>query len=254
MKPMKILVFGGTGFVGSMFVSKAVQRGHEVVAISRRTPQNPITGVRYVTANAVNESSIRDQLKSETYFDACVHAIGLLFDSESKLLKYNRYASGSGSVPDDDSTYDKITRQTAFNALTLFKEKKGSRVSPFLFISAAEAGWTFRSPVAWLEKYLTAKRAVESKLLSSVADEIRPVIFRPSLIWTMKKPVALFSVVPFYIGNFLGLPFVDRPVTLESLTDAMITSLESNSVNGIQRYAEIDSLSAQNENHNEKDL
>ena len=44
-------------------------------------------------------------------FDGVVHAIGMLFAG-----KINRFASGSGSIPDPGTTYDKITRQTAFAA------------------------------------------------------------------------------------------------------------------------------------------
>lgn len=97
-----------------------------------------------------------------------------------------------------------------------------------MFVSAAEAGWTFQAPVPFLEKYLTAKRAVENKLLAFIPNNgqnnilgkssyslvvvvssvyvycvgkgLRPVIMRPSLVWTTEKPEALVSVVPFYIG------------------------------------------------------
>lgn len=44
-------------------------------------------------------------------FDGVVHAVGMLFAGS-----LNRYASGSGSVPDPGTTYDSITRQTAFAA------------------------------------------------------------------------------------------------------------------------------------------
>lgn len=243
-KKLKILVFGGTGFVGSTFIAKAAERGHQIVAVSRRTPSTPVPpNVKYVSTNAVNADGLQKALAKEKDFDACIHAIGLLFDSESNLSKYNVIMSGSGSVPDSDATYDKITRQTALNALSIFNSKKTSSTgSPFVFVSAAEAGWTFESPVQFLEKYLIAKRAVEKKLLDST-PAIRPVIFRPSLIWTMKKPVSLFSVIPFFIGNAIGLSFVDRPVTVEALTDAMLTAVESGSVSGIQRFPEIDELS-----------
>lgn len=44
-------------------------------------------------------------------YDGVVHAVGMLFAGS-----LNRFASGSGSVPDPGTTYDKITRQTAFAA------------------------------------------------------------------------------------------------------------------------------------------
>merc|ERR1712070_850881 len=107
--------------------------------------------------------------KEEGPFDAVVHCIGVLLDEESGLSNLNRFASGSGSVPSTEATYDKITRQTAFNALDAFLYNGKSRAQmknnkPFIFISAAEAGWTFPAPFTWLQRYLEAKRAVESKL------------------------------------------------------------------------------------------
>ena len=48
----RIVVFGGTGFTGSHVAQEAVARGHEVVAVSRTTPQEPVEGVTYETGAA----------------------------------------------------------------------------------------------------------------------------------------------------------------------------------------------------------
>jgi nucleoside-diphosphate-sugar epimerase len=246
-----VLVFGGTGFVGSTFIQKAVERGHSVVAVARRQPTQPIPTVTYITADAVNEDAVRAALRNETEFDACVHAVGLLFDSASGLGQWNVHASGSGSVPSADATYDRVTRQTAFNALSIFTERRRSAEqpvpSPFVFVSAAEAGWTFKAPVAWLERYLTAKRAVEAKLLGdgTAAAGVRPIVFRPSMIWTPARPLGLLAVAPFYLGHALRLPIVDRPVTVDSLATAMLVAVESGTVRGVQRFADVDRLAAQ---------
>lgn len=60
-------------------------------------------------------------------YDGVVHAVGMLFAG-----RLNRFASGSGSVPDPGTTYDKITRQTAFAATAaledLAKDKGGAQV------------------------------------------------------------------------------------------------------------------------------
>jgi hypothetical protein len=110
----------------------------------------------------------------------------------------------------------------------------------FIFISAAEAGWTIETPVPWLNRYLTAKRQVEDKLKRSA--KLRAVVFRPSLIWTWQRPAALLSVVPFYVASKLGVPFVDRPVLLEELTRAIVEGIKQPNVEGIQRYYDIDKL------------
>lgn len=50
-------------------------------------------------------------------YDGVVHAIGMLFAGS-----INRFASGSGSIPDPGTTYDKITRQTVFSATAAFRK------------------------------------------------------------------------------------------------------------------------------------
>ena len=48
----RIVVFGGTGYTGANVVREAASRGHEVVAVSRSTPQDPVDGVTYETGRA----------------------------------------------------------------------------------------------------------------------------------------------------------------------------------------------------------
>ena len=138
--------------------------------------------------------------------DAVVHAVGLLFDVDSGLTFASKIVSGSDSVPGDDSTYDRVTRQTAFAAI----DATAGRVrlpfsprTPFAFVSCAESGWPDVSGGAfvesnlapeWLRRYLAAKRAVEAKL-SQTSDVLRPVIFRPSLIWSWDK-LDVLPIIP----------------------------------------------------------
>ncbi|MCE1175023.1 MAG: NAD(P)H-binding protein [Propionibacteriales bacterium] len=51
-----ITIFGGTGFAGAHLVSEAADRGHRVVAVSRRIPDaaGRIEGVDYQTADVTN--------------------------------------------------------------------------------------------------------------------------------------------------------------------------------------------------------
>ena len=362
-RPIKVLVLGGSGFVGSTFIERASRHGFEIVSLSRRGKvkiQNKVNDKRCIDNNSDNNNNNNDNNNSNNIiwcqgdasdyntiydihlkygpFDSCIHAIGLLFDTQSGLKSINKYVSGSNSIPDDQATYDKITRLTAYNAIDSFvnynnniynnynnvennsdtdtfnddnNDKKESANNltakittkneyikgidrSFIFISAAEAGWTLPAPVDFLERYLTAKRSVEKKLLAfsnhtkstidnssssdrketnsinssvdSINDDdnrsnsngdqiqnedidetvvkLRPVIFRPSLIWTWKRPTALVSVIPFYIGSRIGLPFVDRPVTVENLVDAMIYSIEDSKVEGIMKFNDIDIMSS----------
>lgn len=244
-----LLVIGGTGFVGRKFVEEfsLIYPKCKITSISRRGKRQDeaMTNINWVAGDA--NVILDDTVSQYGPFDVCVHAVGLLLDNESGFASWNRLASGSGSVPDEKSSYDYVTRLTAFNAIramenSITQTNTSIENRPvFVFISAAEAGWTLKPPVVWLARYLDAKRDVERRLQSS--DKVRSVIFRPSLIWTTERPLALFSVLPFYIGSAIGLPFVDRPVLLESLVRAMITAIGDKNVQGVQRFKQIDNLS-----------
>lgn len=253
----KLLVLGGNGFVGREVCKLAVERGYQVTSLSRRG-ENPdpasraLSEVKWVKGNAADEGVVRNLVADH---DAVVHAIGLLFDVNSGLTNYNIVVSGSGSVPDSQSTYDTITRKTAFNLIDAVKSKfrlPFSPPTPVLFVSAAEAGWpevSFGDQVekvapAWLKEYLAAKRAVE-KEIASCPDAIRPVVFRPSLIWSWTKFDVLPVIPIFNLASAVGIPFVDKTVTVNTLSRAIIAGLEDNSVSGVQRFMQMEQLEQQ---------
>ena len=50
----RITVLGGTGYAGAAIVSEAATRGHQVTAVSRTIPDDPIAGVDYVTGSVLD--------------------------------------------------------------------------------------------------------------------------------------------------------------------------------------------------------
>jgi hypothetical protein len=189
---------------------------------------------------------------------------GLLFDVDSGLANLNKIVSGSGSIPGESSTYDAITRTTAFNVINSIGKKQsvniGSLLSkknenrfPFCFVSAAEAGWPdvpFGNTMdglapKWLNKYLTAKRAVETRLKESNESKgtIRSAIFRPSLIWDWTKFDVLPVIPVFNAAAAIGVPFVDKTVRIETLADAIVAGIEGDDVEGVQRVGEMERIS-----------
>ena len=187
-----------------------------------------------------------------------MHCIGLLFDVDSGLANLNKIVSGSGSIPGDASTYDAITRTTAFNVIQSIEKKQSSIMNvmnkdkkfPFCFVSAAEAGWpdvpfgkTIDEKLApgWLQKYLVAKRAVEQRLKDS--NGIRYAIYRPSLIWDWTKLDVLPVIPVFNFASAIGIPFVDKTVRVETLADAIVAGLENEDISGVQRFGEMEDIS-----------
>lgn len=259
-KPMKVTVFGGTGYVGSSVCERLIKRGHEVTALSRRgvnpkPDSKELSQVNWVSGDATDMKTVEGLLKES---DAAVHCIGLLFDVDSGLANLNKIVSGSGSVPGEASTYDAITRTTAFNVIQGIEKKQSSIMNvmnkdkkfPFCFVSAAEAGWpdvpfgkTIDEKIApgWLQKYLIAKRAVEQRLKDS--NGIRYAIYRPSLIWDWTKLDVLPVIPVFNFASAIGIPFVDKTVRVETLADAIVAGLENDNVSGVQRFGEMEKIS-----------
>ena len=248
---------------------RAVLEGYEVTSLSRRGNVDKedknsasLLSIDYRRGDARQKETVANILQEGGY-TGIVHCIGLLFDDASGLGRFNVFVSGSGSVPDDNSTYDTITRLTAFHAIEAAidyaTEKQQQQQDddddvsslPFVFTSAAEAGWPdvslgpqieqYLAP-EWLKRYLAAKRSVEEKLLAS-SPALRPVIVRPSLIYSLDRPSSYVPVGAFFVGNQVGLPFVDRPVTVQALSCAIVRAIDQETVSGVQRYNEIDELS-----------
>ena len=254
-----VLVLGATGFVGQRICSRLSQNNDiNIVGLSRRgTPDIDSSNgkVKYLSCDVGDEDALRSVCEDfGPKWDTIIHCCGLLFESE-----VNKFVSGSGSIPTPGvSTYDRVTRQTAFNAINVLesmksiednsddgeKRKINENKPTFIFVSAAEAGWEFEAPVEFLERYLIAKRAVESKLIES--SSIREVIVRPSLIYTLERPQALLSVIPFTIANAIGIPFVDKPVQVDDLVETMYQSIFDENIQGILRYKRIEEISGSN--------
>mmetsp|Transcript_8032 Transcript_8032/g.8884 ORF Transcript_8032/g.8884 Transcript_8032/m.8884 type:complete len:295 (+) Transcript_8032:64-948(+) len=259
----KVVVFGGTGYVGSQVCERLVEEGFDVTGVSRRgvnpRPENDLLErVNWVSGDATNPKDVEQFVMDS---DAVVHAVGLLFDVESGLEGLNTVVSGSKSIPDPDaSTYDNITRRTMFNILDSIEKKvngnpiaklmNGNKQFPLAFVSCAEAGWR-DVPLGdkvddiapgWLKSYLKAKRAVESRMFENSPESIRPIAMRPSLIWSWDKLDVLPIIPVFNIACALGVPFIDKTIRVEALADAIVQSIKDDTVSGVQRYMNMEEL------------
>lgn len=238
-----MLVLGGTGFVGSEICQRLLRTGYLPVTVSRRgrVEDADITSVepsmQCIRGDLVQEKQLVARLLAEVGpFIGVIHCVGMLLPNSLNAL-----ASGSGSVPSEGTTYDEITRQTACNAADALAAALPG--APFIFVSAAEAGWSADPPLlpGFMQKYLTAKRAVEQHLdMLSQTGGIRAVVLRPSLVWTPNRPAAVPPVAAFTIGSVLGIPGIDKPVRVETLAEAAVAALMDESASGLWSYREME--------------
>ncbi|BGP13633.1 hypothetical protein JCM10213_007809 [Rhodosporidiobolus nylandii] len=218
---MKLLIFGGSGFVGSAVARKAVARGWSVTSVSRSgkafaTPAGHapawVSSVDWRQGSAFNPESYERLMEDS---DAVVTTLGALFEQEYKeqgvasplrvLKSVLENAAGSRGNPlqqgRGERSYERLNRDSA---IPLFRSFASTRTAcsssaspspssnPFVYISAEDI---FRPFVP--ARYIQSKRQAEEEI-SRIAAELangqgesaglagtrtRPVFVRPSLMY-----------------------------------------------------------------------
>ena len=106
---MRVLVTGGTGFIGSHTVVSLIEAGHEAVIVDNLSNSRPsvVSRIEQITGTApvLHQVDIRDRDKmiaiAEDGFDACIHFAALKAVGESvekPLLYYDNNVSGTISL------------------------------------------------------------------------------------------------------------------------------------------------------------
>lgn len=79
----RIVVIGGTGYAGAHFVREGVSRGHDVVAVARKAPADPIDGATYVQGSALDVDGLGEVLDGA---DAVISTISPRGDMADKAV------------------------------------------------------------------------------------------------------------------------------------------------------------------------
>jgi UDP-glucose 4-epimerase len=75
---MRILIMGGTRFIGVYLTQLLVEQGHEVVLFNRGNRPAPVEGVLQIKGDRTDEAQMKEKLSSE-HFDA-------IFDNNGREL------------------------------------------------------------------------------------------------------------------------------------------------------------------------
>jgi UDP-glucose 4-epimerase len=104
---MKILVTGGTGFIGSHTVVELLEKGHEVVIVDNlcNSQKSVLDDIKSITGKMPQfyEADIRDKKALETVFhenkiDAVIHFAGLKAVGESVQIPLEYYENNIGGT------------------------------------------------------------------------------------------------------------------------------------------------------------
>ncbi len=154
MKPQRIVILGGTGFVGSHLVPRLHQDGHRITLLSRNREKHRELGV--IPGVSVISADVNDREVLRRHFinaDAVINLVGILNEDRS---------DGSGFR----KAHVELTE-------TLIAACQGTSVSRLLQMSALRAG-------EGESHYLATRGEAEARVKSS---RLAWTLFRPSVIF-----------------------------------------------------------------------
>ena len=157
----RLLVVGGSGFIGRAICRRAVAAGHEVRSVSRSGRPEDAAGrwvddVEWTSADLFSPHMWRDRLRS---VDAVVHSVGIAHENPQEGVTFERVNGDSTII-------------TALEA-----ERAG--VDTYVFLSSAANYPTARR--AYLQSKRRAERAIENLNMETV-------VLRPGAVYGPDQP------------------------------------------------------------------
>lgn len=197
---MKLLVTGGTGFVGTHVVNALARRGHSVAVLTRR-PESVSNRynrpVEAVTGDVLDPASLSRAVAGR---EAVVHLVGIIHES-------------------GDQTFDRMHREAVENVVSAMT---GEGIRRLLHMSAM--GTSDDSPSAYGRTKAAGERVVRGSALEWT-------IFRPSIVFGRGDGfVSLLAPIVRYNPGFIPVigPGTTRfmPVSVYDVARVFADSLE----------------------------
>lgn len=157
-----ITVIGGTGYVGANIVTEAAARGHDVVALSRSTPTEPVDGVDYRQGSAADAALVAEAIAGA---DAVVASLSPRGDMAGRTLEIYQ-AIAAAAVAED-------TRLIVIGGFNGLRESEGGP----RFADSLDPDWPYR------DEALEATAVLDWLQASAPAG----------LDWTFVSPAAVFG-------------------------------------------------------------
>ena len=235
MPVSKLIVFGGTGFLGKRICQQGVVRGYEVISLTRRAerPYPVAPSDNYWIKEVKWESA--DVFKPETYYKQLkgasnvVHSIGILLEDptyKQKLappeLPFGPFSTFNKKQPHqvtpqkpDFFTYDMMNTQSAivlastFNAVLSDHPHLHESTKPSFTYISADRSFPFIP-----QGYIDSKRATEKFLLNATKDKevapFRAIIMRPGFMYDALNQYNILNPRTFIHGFVDALDCANR--------------------------------------------
>lgn len=220
----KILVTGGTGFVGSYIIKELVERGYQVKALWRSQklpfyiPVTVLDKVEWVQGDILDITSLEDAMEGA---DAVVHAAAIVsFNKKDRSLMYKTNVEGTTNVV--NMALEKNMKRLLYisSVAALGRTAGGSQVNE-------EKKWT-ESKIN--THYAISKMKAEIEVWRGIAEGLNAAIINPSTVlgfgdWNTSS-CKIFKTYhdgfAWYTGGVNGF------VAVEDVARAAVSLLESN--------------------------
>ncbi|KAL1855956.1 hypothetical protein Plec18167_000421 [Paecilomyces lecythidis] len=277
MATKRIVVAGGSGFLGSRICKAAVARGWSVTSLSRSgeprwenlfdSPRRPqwASSVEWARADIIKPETYKPFLKDA---NAVVHTMGILLEADYKGVVQGREsiigglqrAFGPSKLGSQDPlqrkegeplkpqekdgqwTYEFMNRDSA---IALAQETSREHVPTFVYISAAAGAPILPS------RYISTKREAET-LIGSSLPELRSIFVRPGFMYDSNRkftlPIALGGIVGSELNTLLGgrLGFLgtmaQKPLKVDLVGEAVVEAISDDTTSGPLNIHKIEAL------------
>ena len=215
----KVLVTGGTGFLGAYILQELVQKGYSVRAIRRKQqapfyiPANILSQVEWVNGDLLDVVSLHEAMQS---IDAVIHSAGKVsFMAPDKAALYKINVEGTANM---------------VNAAIEMNVKRFVHISSVAAIGTDKLGETVTEGKKWQQgkystPYAVSKFHAEMEVWRGAAEGLNAVVVNPSTIlgygdWSTSSCAIFKSVYnefPWYttgINGFVGVEDVAKAVVL----------------------------------------
>lgn len=199
---MRVLITGGTGYLGEPVLKTLLEQGHELRALVREPGRLKVAGVEAVVGDVLEPATLTSAAQD---CQACVHMVGILRED-----------------PDRGITFDRLNYRATMNMLAACLQ---AEVRRFVYVSANGAERALPFP------YYVSKARAE---VAVDASPLETVILRPSIVYggagseeknsfigMLESVFSWAPAVPYWSGDGYGL----APVSAHEVALAVGASL-----------------------------
>lgn len=237
----RLVVFGGTGFLGREVCRLGAKTGWSVTSISRKSHLGNNSDINYVDADVFDSNQYSDILSRA---DAVVDCIGsIMADANYKRLVNSPFSLSavgqllhSRILGPNPLANDSLSRLNTDSAALIAKAsaENSSIINgrlPFVYVSAEN--WSQFAD----DQYIESKRNAEVKI-SAYRNKLRPVYIRPGFMYEPRSNSTCWPTVRGVLSTGISIrdTLVDgtpKGIEMKTVASAIIDAIGDDAIEGV---------------------